>query len=91
MSKYLREHTPSELVDRFVDGAEEVMAGMILSYGYFKFIEIYVGLLILARLLLGAYPAENPFRPAPNPVRAGHFVVYFCCMPGMRQLARATA
>jgi hypothetical protein len=51
MSKYLREHTPAQIVMRFVNGAQAVMGQAIHSYGYFKYITFYASLLLLAAIL----------------------------------------
>jgi hypothetical protein len=51
MSKYLREHTPAQILMRFVNGAQAVMDQAIHSYGYFKYIAFYAGLLLLAAIL----------------------------------------
>jgi hypothetical protein len=51
MSKYLREHTPAQILMRFVNGAQAVMDQVIHSYGYFKYIAFYASLLLLAAIL----------------------------------------
>lgn len=77
--KYLREHTPGELVERMVDGTEEVMAGMLLSYGYFKYLEIYMGALILAAAFFWERTRERIHSdPLPLLFVLLYFVVYFC-------------
>lgn len=50
MSKYLHEHTPIQIVMRFVNGAQAVMGQVIHSYGYFKYITFYMSLLFLAAI-----------------------------------------
>ena len=47
MSKYLREHTPAQIVMRFENGARAVMDQVIHSYGYFKYIAFYASVLLL--------------------------------------------
>jgi hypothetical protein len=48
MSKYLHEHSPIQIGLRFVNGARAVMDEVVYSYGYFKYIAFYSGLLLLA-------------------------------------------
>ena len=50
ISKYLREHTPEQIARRFVDGAVTVLGNTLPSYGYFKYILIYVCLFCIAIL-----------------------------------------
>lgn len=50
MSRYLRQHTLLQIIDRFIDGGERVQHNVENSYGYFKYIEIYLCLLIIAFL-----------------------------------------
>jgi hypothetical protein len=47
MSKYLHEHTLAQIGLRFVNGAQAVMDQVVHSYGYFKYIAFYTGLLLL--------------------------------------------
>jgi hypothetical protein len=48
MAKYLREHTADQMLDRVVAGAREVMGRVYGSYGYFDYLMIYAGLLLVA-------------------------------------------
>lgn len=48
MSKYLREHTLHQIIERFVDGGRQVLRNVVGSYGYFKYIVIYSCLLGVA-------------------------------------------
>jgi hypothetical protein len=48
LAKYLREHTARQMVQRVVDGGQEVMDHVLSSYGYFDYLLVYGGLLILA-------------------------------------------
>jgi 4-amino-4-deoxy-L-arabinose transferase-like glycosyltransferase len=48
MSKYLREHTAEQIVGRFTRGAVTVLGNTLHSYGYFKYILIYLCLLLIA-------------------------------------------
>ena len=50
LSKYLREHTTDEIIQRFVDGGQRTLTNMQQSYGYFKYIVIYLGLLGVAAI-----------------------------------------
>jgi hypothetical protein len=50
MSKYLREHSAIQISLRFVNGGQVVMEQVIHSYGYFKYIAFYSGLMLLAAL-----------------------------------------
>ena len=48
MSRYLREHTLQQIIGRFVDGGHRVLNSVKYSYGYFKYIVVYLCLLIIA-------------------------------------------
>jgi hypothetical protein len=50
MSRYLREHTLQQIIGRFVDGGKRVRNSVVHSYGYFKYIVVYLCLLIIALL-----------------------------------------
>lgn len=50
MSKYLREHTLQQIIGRFVDGGQRVRNSVVDSYGYFKYIVVYLCLFIIAFL-----------------------------------------
>ena len=50
MSRYLREHTLQQITGRFIDGGQMVRNSVKHSYGYFKYIGIYLCLLIIASL-----------------------------------------
>jgi hypothetical protein len=51
MSRYLREHSLRQIINRFIDGAQTVLNNVIHSYGYFKYIVIYMCVLMAAILL----------------------------------------
>jgi hypothetical protein len=53
MSKYLREHTPQQIIGRFASGGSSVLNNVVNSYGYFKYIVIYSCVLIVA--ILGSW------------------------------------
>ena len=71
MSKYLREHTTEQILARFRNGARVVWSNMRDSYGYFKYLLIYTGLLALAgawhwrrtRQLIAMHPVPFFFVP----------------------------
>lgn len=44
MSKYLREHSAQQIVMRFVNGGRQVLGNVVHSYGYFKYVLIYLGI-----------------------------------------------
>ena len=48
MSRYLREHTPQQVVARLLSGGRLVLDNVVHSYGYFKYALIYAGLLVAA-------------------------------------------
>lgn len=48
LSKYLREHTGAQLLQRVGDGSRRVVDNMAHSYGYFKYILIYLVLFLIA-------------------------------------------
>jgi hypothetical protein len=48
LSKYLREHSPRQIADRFLHGAQEVTRNVARSYGYAKYVLIYAAALIAA-------------------------------------------
>ena len=48
MSKYFREHTLQQILDRLQNGTRRVMYGVLHSYGYFKYVVIYASLLAVA-------------------------------------------
>jgi hypothetical protein len=50
MSKYLREHTGTQILMRFVNGAQAVLDQAIHSYGYFKYITLYASFLLLVAI-----------------------------------------
>ena len=51
MEKYLREHTPGQMVTRLIEGARKVMKRVAESYGYWEYLKVYAGLLAIACLL----------------------------------------
>lgn len=51
LSKYLREHTISQIFSRFVNGSRMVMYEVTHSYGYFPYITFYLSLLLVVSLL----------------------------------------
>jgi hypothetical protein len=69
MSKYLHEHTPAQILMRFVNGAQAVMDQAIHSYGYFKYITFYASLLLLASIL--------KWRQAWQLIRSNLFLILF--------------
>jgi hypothetical protein len=48
MAKYLREHSPRQIVERFDHGAQEVTRNVARSYGYAKYLLIYAAALVAA-------------------------------------------
>jgi hypothetical protein len=77
-TKYLREHTPGDIVERMVEGTEEVMAGMILSYGYFKYAWSYLNVLILAAAFYWERTRQRILSdPIPILFVLSYFLVYF--------------
>ena len=50
-AKYFREHTASEIFGRFRDGLDKVMSVASESYGYFKYVLIYLAIALSATLL----------------------------------------
>jgi hypothetical protein len=50
MSKYLHEHTVEQIVDRFTRGSARVLREASQSYGYFKYILIYLCLFLIGIL-----------------------------------------
>ncbi|HEY54504.1 MAG TPA: hypothetical protein G4N94_13725, partial [Caldilineae bacterium] len=48
MSKYFREHTRQQILDRLQNGAQKVMYGVLHSYGYFRYVVIYASFLAIA-------------------------------------------
>ncbi|MEJ2599021.1 MAG: hypothetical protein P8Z00_11855 [Anaerolineales bacterium] len=72
MSKYLHEHTPTQIVMRFVNGAQAVMGQVIHSYGYFKYIAFYMSLLLLAAIL--------KWKQAKESIRTNPFLVLFATL-----------
>ena len=52
MSKYLHEHTFPQIIRRFVEGEQTVLDEVVHSYGYFKYILVYMCMVVIAILLL---------------------------------------
>jgi len=52
ISRYLQEHTIENILDRFVTGGVRIIFNMINSYGYFKYLIIYMTLLTVICLLM---------------------------------------
>ncbi len=50
LSKYWREHTNEQIINRFVAGGRTILHNVMNSYGYFKYIVIYFALLFAAML-----------------------------------------
>jgi hypothetical protein len=50
LEKYLREHTASDILDRFVDGLNKVIEVAKDSYGYFKYVVIYLAIALFTTL-----------------------------------------
>jgi hypothetical protein len=46
--KYLREHTAALILERVTRGGEEIMTRVLRSYGYFDYLLVYGGLLLVA-------------------------------------------
>ncbi len=78
LSKYLREHTRSEIVERVQQGAVSLVKSMSGSYGYFKYLAVYVGMLVAAalwqRLLARQLIAMNALRLG---FVSAYVIVYF--------------
>lgn len=47
LQRYLREHTPAQILDRFRNGTKLVVKTMSQLYGYFKYLVFYLLLLLL--------------------------------------------
>jgi hypothetical protein len=69
MSKYLREHSPIQIGLRFVNGGQVVMDQVVHSYGYFKYVAFYSGLLLLAGIW--------QWKRAWNLIQANLFLILF--------------
>jgi hypothetical protein len=72
MPKYLREHTPAQILMRFVNGAQDVIGQAIHSFGYFKYITFYTSLLLLAAIL--------KWKQAWQLIRSNLFLVLFSAL-----------
>lgn len=63
-SKYMREHTAQQILDRIVSGLEQIHSGCTDSFGYYKYFWIYLAFLLLvvalnprhSARLAGRYP-----------------------------------
>lgn len=51
LEKYLREHTASDILDRFWRGLDKVIAVAKDSYGYFKYVVIYLAIALFTTFL----------------------------------------
>jgi 4-amino-4-deoxy-L-arabinose transferase-like glycosyltransferase len=74
MSKYLREHTLQQIIGRFVDGGQRVLYNVVHSYGYFKYIVVYLCLLIIAILRFWRRVRQAVMS---NPILYLFLVIYF--------------
>ena len=74
MSKYLREHTPKQIMERFLNGGRLVWSNVVDSYGYFKYVVIYVGLLFVA--MRRHWTRTREFI-AKNPILCMFLLIYF--------------
>jgi hypothetical protein len=74
MSKYLREHTLGQIVGRFTNGAVTVLGNTLPSYGYFKYMLVYVGLFCVAIFLSWSKVRQAV---ASNPILCLFLVLYF--------------
>jgi hypothetical protein len=77
MGKYLREHTPSQIAGRFVQGARLVWNEVSDSYGYLPYVGIYTGLLLAAAVVYRGQAASLIHANAAIILFAGiYFVAY---------------
>jgi hypothetical protein len=74
MSKYLREHTLQQIIDRFLGGGRTVMINVVQSYGYFKYIMIYLCFLIA--ISLGCWRRVREMAMS-NPFLCLFLILYF--------------
>ena len=74
MSKYLREHTPKQTMERFLNGGRLVWNNVLDSYGYFKYIVIYACSLIVA--MRRHWTRTRQFI-AKNPILCVFLLIYF--------------
>jgi len=74
MSKYLGEHTWPQIIGRLVDGGQMVLNNVVHSYGYFKYIVVYMCLLMLAILRSWRQARQAVMS---NPILCLFLVIYF--------------
>lgn len=72
LSKYLREHTPQQILGRFASGAQAIYGEMAASYGYLTYVWLYAGALAAALL-------TRP-RQAWETARRHGFLLLFVCL-----------
>jgi hypothetical protein len=72
--KYLREHTPGQIGDRFIRGAKLVWEEVSDSYGYLPYVLIYAGLLAVATV---AYRRQAADMIRANPIPLLFAGLYF--------------
>jgi hypothetical protein len=73
-AKYLREHTPAQIAGRFSSGIQEQFRRTSRSYGYFKYVMIYMAALL--GLAIWQWPQTRKFLAGP-PFRAMFSVTLF--------------
>jgi hypothetical protein len=73
--KYLREHTPGQIGERFIRGAKLVWEEVSDSYGYLPYVLIYAGLLAVATV---AYRRQAADMIRANPIPLLFVGLYFC-------------
>lgn len=77
-ARYLREHTPAQIVGRFLGGVERQLYETSHSYGYFKYVVIYLAVLVV--FTIWQWPQTRQFLKGP-PFRAlfsvSLFISYF--------------
>lgn len=78
LRKYVQEHTPRQIIMRLVDGGRAVLNHVVHSYGYWKYIVIYLLLLLIA-LLVAWEQGWQAFQrdPLPYLFLVVYFVAYF--------------
>jgi hypothetical protein len=74
MSKYFREHTSKQIGDRLLSGAKTVIISAANSYGYFKYVVIYLSLFTVAILWFWQRASEIVIS---NPLLCLFLILYF--------------
>jgi len=78
MSRYLREHTLNDILQRFNMGGERIIKNMANSYGYFKYFLIYLIVLIITQIFNWAKHRKMPQLDLFNLVfLSAYFGLYF--------------